>query len=105
MYVCTFVTVLPTLQQVWILEISGKNFPRNFIFRGGRCNVRNTDWLIVAMDETESAGEETLVGAIRKHWETLITIKLGKGGFRYKLGGATLRKDLQIGKSGSKKET
>jgi len=35
------------------------NFFGNFIFIGGSCNVRNIDWLVVALEEPECAGEES----------------------------------------------
>jgi len=47
------------------------NFPRNFIFRRGRCNVRNTDWLVVALDEPECAGEES-VTQLENTWQPFV---------------------------------
>ena len=59
MYICDGIAYITTMS--WIFEILVKNnFPRNFIFRGGRCNVRNIDLLIVALDKPECADEVSL---------------------------------------------
>ena len=60
MYICDGVAYITTMSLEFLKFLVKNNFPRNFIFRGGRCNVCNIDLLIVAMDKLECADEVSL---------------------------------------------
>jgi len=60
MYICNGVAYITTMSLDFWNSWSKIIFPELSFFRGGRCNVRNIDLLVVALDEPECAGEESL---------------------------------------------
>jgi len=60
MYMCDGVAYITTMSWDFLNFWSKIIFPEISFFREGRCNVRNIDLLVVALDEPECADEVSL---------------------------------------------